>query len=91
MVPGNAFDDHFIQKEVGVTYAITNALDGIRYHFWGMKEPDYIMKMMATDSGLYTEGCKEATRTRDDGGTQMRKTFLYTMPIRQVLPCSRQS
>ena len=81
MVPGDAFDEHFIQKEVGDTDAITGALDGIRYHLWGMKEPDHIMKMMATGGGLYTEGCKEATRTKVDGGTQMRKTFLYTKPF----------
>ncbi len=81
MVPGDAFDEHFIQKEVGDTDAITDALDGIRYHLWGMKEPDFIMKMMATGGGLYTEGCKEATGTWDNGGIQMRKTFLYTKPF----------
>ncbi len=66
MLPGNAFDDHFIQKEVRDTDAITGVLDGIWYHFWEMKEPDYIMIMMATGSELYTEWCNEATRTWDE-------------------------
>ncbi len=81
MVPGDAFDEFFIQKEVRDTDAITSALDGIRYHFWEIKEPDYIMKMMATVGGLYTEGCKEAARTWDNRDTQMHMTFLYTKPF----------
>ncbi len=33
MVPTNAFDDYFIQKEVGETDEIFSALDWIKYHF----------------------------------------------------------
>jgi hypothetical protein len=36
-------------------------MDGVTYNLWGMKEPDYVMRMMATGGPLVVyETCKEA-------------------------------
>ena len=48
MVPGEAIQTHYEDKEVGATNAIQGMLDGHQYTIWGMKEPDYMMSMMAT-------------------------------------------
>ena len=36
----------------GETDAIQGTVDDVIYHLWGMKEPNYTMRMMATDVQL---------------------------------------
>ncbi len=48
-VPGDAMND-FCNKEgvqLGDCHTISGTFDTIPYNLWGMKEPDYVMKMMA--------------------------------------------
>ena len=50
---------------------------GVPYTLWGMKEPDYVMRMMASGGPLsVTTGCRTTTR-RVDGTTT---SFQYTCP-----------
>jgi hypothetical protein len=39
--------------DVGDCHAIAGTQDGILYNLWGMKEPDYVMHMMATGGGTH--------------------------------------
>ena len=53
-------DDNFGEVEVGETDAIQGTVDGVIYNLWGMKEPDYAMRMMDTGVRILTdETCKE--------------------------------
>ena len=47
LVPGIAMDACLNGKNTGECDAISGALNGSPYKFWGMKEPDYVMKMSA--------------------------------------------
>lgn len=78
MVPGDAMERHFQDKEVGDTDAIEGVLDGVKYTIWGMKEPNYIMRMMATGGALLAdETCKMTTRVFNG----VTKTFQYLKPF----------
>ncbi len=61
-IPGDAMDKPFAMGDVqvGNCVTITRMIDGIWYNLWGMKEPDYMMKMMAFGSNLQLfDSCKE--------------------------------
>ena len=82
LVPGDAIQQYFAENDVGDTDAITGTLDGVPYNIWGMKEPDYVMRMMATGGALLADDtCKEVTRTWKEGGIEKSKKFSYTKPI----------
>jgi len=53
-VPGEAISREFdnLELKVGDTLAIYGKSDGKEYFFWALKEPSYIMKMMATRGPL---------------------------------------
>ena len=60
LVPGQAMQDHFDMEgmEVGDTNAIQGVMDGQPYNLWGMKEPDYVIRMMAMGGALlHDETC----------------------------------
>ncbi len=78
MVPGDVFDGHFADKAVGAVDMISGALDRVKYFFWGMKEPDYVMKMMATGGVFFSEGCKFVRRKWGNGESA---SFSYTKPF----------
>ena len=52
MVPGKYMGDHFGRMVVGETDGIQGTVDGDIYNLWGMKEPIYVMRMMATGGCL---------------------------------------
>ena len=77
LVPGDAMERHFSTMNVGEVDAIEGSLDGISYTLWGMKEPDYIMRMMATGGPLTaTPKCKHTTRRVENSTV----AFQYTCP-----------
>ena len=83
-VPGDAIDDFFRTEgvEVGDCHAISGTMDGIPYNFWGMKEPDYVMKMMACGGLLEVlEHCKETSRKWVENGVECFKRFRYACPF----------
>jgi hypothetical protein len=82
LVPGDTMQQYFEEMDVGDTDAVSGTLDGVPYNIWGMKEPDYVMKMMATGGALLADDtCKEAARTWKEGGVEKSKKFNYTKPI----------
>ena len=63
MVPSKEMEDHFWEVEVGEKYAIKGTVDGVIYNLWGIKEPNYVMKMMANGGQNLADGiCKETVR-----------------------------
>jgi hypothetical protein len=78
LVPGNAMDARFADKAVGDVDQVTGVMDNVNYKLFDMKEPDYVMKMMATGGVLETnDSCKMAKR--GNGPTVVH--FQYTKPI----------
>ena len=78
LVPGPAMDTWFQEKNVGDVDAIQGIDNGTPYFIWGMKEPEYIMRIMATGGALVADDtCKTACR----GEGTARTTFKYTKPF----------
>jgi hypothetical protein len=79
LVPGPAMDARFESKGVGDVEGIQglDTTTNTPYFLWGMKEPDYVMKIMATGGALATDDtCKTAHRGIDND----RTSFAYMKP-----------
>ena len=73
-IPGGAIDTHFKSKEVGDRDSLHGMLDGVAYDIFCMKEPDYVMKIMATYCGLTVkDGQKESRRKYETDGEMIEK------------------
>jgi len=52
------------------------------HNLWGMKEPDYVMRMMAMGGPLAAhDTCKEALRKWTEGGIEVVCRFRYACPF----------
>ena len=64
--------------DVGDCHAIAGTQDWMIYNLWGMKEPDYVMRMMTMGGPLTAfESCKETVRQWIDGGVEVVCWFRY--------------
>jgi hypothetical protein len=82
-VPGEAINRELdnLELKVGDSLAITGKLDGEEYFFWALKEPSYIMKMMATGGPLLAnDSCKKQKRKWIEGGVETSGTFQFPCP-----------
>ena len=52
LVPADAIDSRFMGKSPGECETISGTLNSSPYYIWGMKEPDYVVKIMATGGVL---------------------------------------
>ncbi len=68
-------------KEVGDTDVLNGSLSNVKYFIWGMKEPDYMMKIMGTDNTLITDGCKETQRKWTKGNESHSKKSRTQRPF----------
>jgi hypothetical protein len=87
-VPGEAINREFDNQElkVGDTLAISGKLDGEEYFLWNLKEPTYIMKMMATGGPLLANvSCREQKRRWTEGGVERVGFFSIPDPVRLAL------
>ena len=75
-LPGDNVIAHFTGKQVGDADAIRGELDGIPFHIFAMKEPDYTMQIMSTYGTLERKGI-EKKRHWMEGGTKHVTTFCY--------------
>ena len=83
-VPGDAMQRFFNEEgvNVGDNHAISGTMDGVPYNLWGMKEPDYVMRMMATGGPLSAlESCKETVRKWVEAGVEVVHRFRYACPF----------
>ena len=68
--------------EVGETYDIQGTVDDDIYNLLGMKEPNYVMRIMSTDGRLLAnDTCKETARIWKENGEEMVKKFKYKLPF----------
>ena len=74
MVPVKDMEDNFGEVEVGDTDAIQGSVDDIIYNLWGMKEPNYVMRMMATGGRLLADYTRKKTvRRREENAEYVAK------------------
>ena len=78
LVPGEAIDAHFNGKNAGDCDAISGTLNGSSYKIWGMKEPDYVMKIMATGGVLEED---DSCRMTWCGTGDSRRGFWFKKPF----------
>ena len=65
-----------------VVDAISGVQDGTPYFLWGMKQPNYVMRMMAMGGpNTPDETCKKTSRTWKWENEQMLVTFQYLQPF----------
>ncbi len=50
--------EYFEIKSVGEMDVISGKLSRVEYFIWGMKEPDFVMKIMGTGGAQVSDGCK---------------------------------
>jgi hypothetical protein len=82
-VPSDAMQRRFDPPEVkvGDVDAITGVQDDVPYFIWGMKEPDYVMRLMATGGPLgSTDECRETERRCTEGDQDVKRKFIYMCP-----------
>jgi hypothetical protein len=81
MVPGDKMTEAFDDANVGTLMAIFGVLNGVKYFLWGLKEPSYVMKMMATGGPLIAnETCKDQRRRFTEGRVEVPRTFQFPLP-----------
>ena len=76
-IKGDAIDAHFSSKEVVNVDAVKQVEDGMAYHVFSMKEPDYLMKIMTTYGKLEPTD-KRTRRKFNCNGVMETKEFMYT-------------
>ena len=63
LIPGDRNDAHFDSMNIGDVHTIMGEQDGFPYSIWGMKDPGYVMKIMATVGTLISDdSCKTTHR-----------------------------
>ena len=76
-IKGCAIDAHLALKDVVNVDAVKQVEDGLAYHLFCMKEPDYVMKLMTIYVTLEPTD-KSAWRKFKRGGLLETKDFMYT-------------
>ena len=65
-------------------HAISDTTDGVAYNLWGMKKPDYVMRMMTTGGPLLAfKSCKgkETVQKWVEDGVEVVRWFRYPCPF----------
>ena len=69
MVPGKEMEDHYGDVEVGEEDSIQGTVDDVIYNLWGMKEPNYVMRITATGGRLLADDTwKDTVRRWKENG-----------------------
>ena len=81
-ISGDDIIDHFSDKEVGDVDALPGTLDGVPFHVFAMKEPDYTMMIMSTYGTLNEMPDGGTARTyKTSDGAMTTKQFKYCEPF----------
>ncbi len=71
----------FAEAQIGDSLAISGTLGGEECFLWGLKEPSYVMKMMAMGGPLLAnESCGEQKRGWMEGGVEVARRFRFPCP-----------
>jgi hypothetical protein len=77
-INGDAIKLEFGNREVGDSDGLPGELDGVPFHVFAMKEPDYVMMLMSTYGTLETHSQRETSRCwKDSNGAVKKKNFKY--------------
>ena len=76
-IRGDDIREHFANKEVGDTNSWKGNLEGVPFHVYAMKEPDYVMSIMSTYGTNERIGEKISTRKWKEGGQLKTTHFKY--------------
>ena len=80
MVPSKYMEDHFGGVDVGETDIIHGTVDDAFYNLWSMKEPNYVMRMMATGGRLLADDkSNETVRRWKETGEDVVNKFKYNL------------
>ena len=72
---------HLQDNQVASTEAIQGTKDGVTYNLM-TKEPNYVMKMMATSDNLVVDkSCHSSARQRINNGAEVVKEFQFKLPF----------
>ena len=78
-IKGDEIKKHFDNKPIGTADAWKGELEGVPFHVFAMKEPDYVMSIMATYGTLNEMDDGETKRHYvDENGDAQSTTFKYT-------------
>jgi len=80
-VDGDAVAHHFESKEVGDIDSWPGVMDGVSFHIFGMKEPDYVMSIMSTFGTLQQVGEGKKRLYMDSNRHKVTKNIYYPEPI----------
>jgi hypothetical protein len=72
-IDGDAISNHFVGKQVGHFDILQDKLYGVKFGIFAMKEPDYVMLLMATYGTLEPEEKSNAVQStiKNDGENRM--------------------
>ena len=76
-IRGKDIKSHFADKEVGATDAWAGKLDGVPFHIYAMKEPDYIMSLMSMYGTNQRIDGKETRHDWKENGVSKTTMFKY--------------
>jgi hypothetical protein len=78
-VNGDAIASYFDDKDVGHSDALPGEIDGVRYHLFCMKEPDYVMSLMSTYGTTSAKAEQPETKRhyKNAQGDDITKVFRY--------------
>ena len=80
VIPGKEMEDHFVGVELGETDAMQGTVDDVICNLWVMKEPNYLMRIMATGVRLLADDtCKETFIRWNENGSYVVKKFKYKL------------
>ncbi len=81
-IDGDGINKHFEDKEVGDANSLPDTLDGVKFHLFTMKEPDYTMMLMSTYGSLNEMTKGDTVRTwTNSSGEPVTKRFQYREPV----------
>ena len=76
-IHGNSIDAHFNDKQIGEADSIPGQMHNIPFHIFGMKEPDYVMKLMSTYGTNELQMDHPMQRIYMEKNKEVKKEFHY--------------
>ena len=82
-INGDAIDSHFVSNDVVIVDTVKQVVDGVAYHVFCTKQPDYVIKTMTTYGKL--ESTDKSTRRKIKcSGVMETKEFMYTEAVANI-------
>jgi hypothetical protein len=76
-IPGDMIVRHFDDKDIGESDAYKGTLNGVDFHVYAMKEPNYVMQLMSTYGTLEAKGKMNERIYEAADGRRQKVLFQY--------------